>query len=71
MSMPLPGDDPGTPAFSADSPDPLERLTHEHETRRLAEEKKNERMVWWYLAYFLFGIHLVAFVMIFAIKHAK
>ncbi|MGW2224879.1 hypothetical protein [Streptomyces formicae] len=69
--MPLPGDDPGTPAYSADATDPLHRLTHEHETRRLAEEKKNERMVWWYLAYFLFGIHLVAFVMIYAVKHAK
>lgn len=39
--------------------------------RRLAEEKKNERYVWWYLAYFLFGIHLVAFVMIYAVLHAK
>ncbi|MFH8566766.1 hypothetical protein [Streptomyces sp. NPDC017988] len=71
MTVTLPGDDPGTPAYSADSQDPLERLTHERETQRLAEEKKNERMVWWYLAYFLFGIHLVAFVMIFAITHAK
>ncbi|CAM5252852.1 hypothetical protein SALBM135S_03011 [Streptomyces alboniger] len=69
--MPLPGDDPGTPAFSPYSPDPLERLTHEYEARRLAEEKKNERMVWWYLAYFLFGIHIVAFVMIYAVTHAK
>lgn len=41
------------------------------EQRRLAQEKKNERMVWWYLAYFLFGIHLVAFVMIYAVSHAK
>ncbi|MEV6592164.1 hypothetical protein [Streptomyces acidicola] len=41
------------------------------ERRRLAEEKKNERYVWWYLAYFLFGIHLVAFVMIYAVLHAK
>lgn len=41
------------------------------ERRRLAQEKKNERYVWWYLAYFLFGIHLVAFVMIFAVTHAK
>ncbi|MFE0178296.1 hypothetical protein ACFWZ2_38920 [Streptomyces sp. NPDC059002] len=69
--MPLPADDPGTPAYSADAPDPLERLTHEQETRRLAEEKKNERMMWWYLAYFLFGIHIVAFVMIYAVTHAK
>jgi hypothetical protein len=41
------------------------------ERRRLAEEKRNERYVWWYLAYFLFGIHLVAFVMIYAVMHAK
>ncbi|WP_217182119.1 hypothetical protein [Streptomyces sp. AC495_CC817] len=41
------------------------------EKRRLVEEKKNERYVWWYLAYFLFGIHLVAFVMIYAVMHAK
>jgi hypothetical protein len=43
----------------------------ESERRRLVEEKKNERYVWWYLAYFLFGIHLVAFVMIYAVMHAK
>ncbi|MEW2397364.1 hypothetical protein [Streptomyces sp. NPDC046862] len=41
------------------------------ERRRLVEEKKNERYVWWYLGYFLFGIHLVAFVMIYAVLHAK
>ncbi|MCC9708932.1 hypothetical protein E4N62_28985 [Streptomyces sp. MNU76] len=41
------------------------------EKRRLAEEKKNERYVWWYLGYFLFGIHIVAFVMIYAVLHAK
>ncbi|MFD8425862.1 hypothetical protein [Streptomyces sp. NPDC059466] len=41
------------------------------EQRRLAEEKRNERMVWYYLAYFLFGIHIVAFVMIYAVMHAK
>ncbi|MGW1671784.1 hypothetical protein [Streptomyces sp. NPDC002324] len=41
------------------------------EKRRLAEERKNERYVWWYLAYFLFGIHIVAFVMIYAVMHAK
>ncbi|WP_433344388.1 hypothetical protein [Streptomyces sp. CA-253872] len=54
--------------------DPLTRLEQEYDEeydrRRLAEEKRNERYLWWYLAYFLFGIHLVAFVMIFAIKHA-
>jgi hypothetical protein len=40
------------------------------ELRRLAEETKNERKVWYYLAYFLFGIHFVAFVMIYAVRHA-
>ncbi|WP_371660545.1 hypothetical protein [Streptomyces sp. NBC_00280] len=43
----------------------------EQEQRLLALEKKRERYVWYYLAYFLFGIHLVAFVMIYAVKHAK
>ena len=42
----------------------------EREQRRLAQEKKDERYVWWYLAYFLFGIHIVAFVMIYAVTHA-
>ncbi|MCX4665310.1 hypothetical protein OG453_01240 [Streptomyces sp. NBC_01381] len=41
------------------------------EQKRLAQETKNEKLMWWYLAYFLFGIHIIAFVMIFAIKHAK
>ncbi|MFB8131601.1 hypothetical protein [Streptomyces mirabilis] len=41
------------------------------ERRHLAAEKKNQRYVWWYLAYFLFGIHIVASVMIYAISHAK
>ncbi|GAA1947126.1 hypothetical protein GCM10009837_86340 [Streptomyces durmitorensis] len=41
------------------------------EQRHLTQETKNERLVWWYLAYFLFGIHIIAFVMIFAIKNAK
>lgn len=45
--------------------------TQNQEQRRLAQEKKDERYVWWYLAYFLFGIHLVAFVMIYAVTHAK
>ncbi|MFJ9374290.1 hypothetical protein [Streptomyces sp. NPDC101455] len=38
--------------------------------RRLAEETRNERKVWYFLGYFLFGIHLVAFVMIYAVMHA-
>ncbi|MFK0022322.1 hypothetical protein [Streptomyces sp. NPDC090798] len=41
------------------------------ERHHLAAERKNHRYVWWYLAYFLFGIHIVAFVMIYAISHAK
>ncbi|MFF4549746.1 hypothetical protein ACFY1J_36895 [Streptomyces sp. NPDC001406] len=40
------------------------------EKRRLAQETKNERQVWYFLAYFLFGIHFVAFVMIYAVRHA-
>ena len=43
----------------------------DQEKRLLALEKQRERYVWYYLAYFLFGIHLVAFVMIYAVKHAK
>lgn len=39
------------------------------EDRHSAEEKRTERQMWWYLAYFLFGIHLVALVMIFAVRH--
>ncbi|MEV0485736.1 hypothetical protein AB0I69_34675 [Streptomyces sp. NPDC050508] len=38
--------------------------------RRLAQETRNERKVWYFLGYFLFGIHLVAFVMIYAVMHA-
>jgi heme/copper-type cytochrome/quinol oxidase subunit 3 len=38
---------------------------------RHAQEKRAERYMWWYLAYFLFGIHIVAFVMIFAVRHGK
>ncbi|HSX95962.1 MAG TPA: hypothetical protein VLG91_00945 [Streptomyces sp.] len=55
---------------SEDAPAP-EMVGLTAEKRRLAEEKRNERYVWWYLAYFLFGIHLVAFVMIYAVMHAK
>ncbi|MDO0926376.1 hypothetical protein QQY24_13440 [Streptomyces sp. TG1A-8] len=47
-----------------DGRDPFER-------RRLAQEAKDERKVWYFLAYFLFGIHFVAFVMIYAVRHAK
>jgi hypothetical protein len=41
------------------------------EQRRLAQETRDERQVWYFLAYFLFGIHIIAFVMIYAIKHAE
>ncbi|MEU9882870.1 hypothetical protein [Streptomyces phaeochromogenes] len=56
------------PAQEQPATDPPAR---DQEQRRLAQEKKDERYVWWYLAYFLFGIHLVAFVMIYAVTHAK
>ncbi|MEU0287740.1 hypothetical protein [Streptomyces sp. NPDC006147] len=46
-------------------------MTTDGERRRLALERKRERYVWYYLAYFLFGIHIVAFVMIYAVTHAK
>jgi hypothetical protein len=39
------------------------------EQRRLAQETKDERQVWYFLAYFLFGIHIIAFVMIYAVRH--
>jgi hypothetical protein len=42
----------------------------ERERQRLAQETRNERHMWWWLAYFLFGIHIVAFVMIYAVTHA-
>jgi hypothetical protein len=41
------------------------------EQARLALEKKRERYVWYYLAYFLFGIHIIAFVMIYAVLSTK
>ncbi|MFF3940641.1 hypothetical protein [Streptomyces phaeofaciens] len=41
------------------------------EKRRLAQETKDERQVWIFLAWFLFGIHIIAFVMIYAVKHAQ
>ncbi|WAZ23301.1 hypothetical protein STRCI_004637 [Streptomyces cinnabarinus] len=34
------------------------------------KEQHNERQMWWWLGYFLFGIHIVAFVMIYAVTHA-
>ncbi|MEU2771854.1 hypothetical protein ABZ646_02765 [Streptomyces sp. NPDC007162] len=41
------------------------------EQARLAQETKDERQVWYFLAYFLFGIHFIAFIMIYAVRHAK
>ncbi|MEU2621722.1 hypothetical protein ABZ642_26875 [Streptomyces sp. NPDC007157] len=51
--------------------DPAAALDRQLEERRLKQETRNERQVWYFLAYFLFGIHVVAFVMIYAIRHAK
>ncbi|MER5941787.1 hypothetical protein ABT121_31245 [Streptomyces sp. NPDC001928] len=34
------------------------------------KDPHNERQMWWWLGYFLFGIHIVAFVMIYAVTHA-
>lgn len=41
------------------------------ELRRLEREKKDQRQVWVFLSWFLFGIHIIAFVMIYAVRHAK
>ncbi|MEU6664799.1 hypothetical protein [Streptomyces sp. NPDC046727] len=60
--------------MTADSPEPQESLVEPQESlekRRLAQETKNERQVWYFLAYFLFGIHFIAFIMIYAVRHAK
>ena len=57
---------------TAGPPDPAEAdRAAALDRQRLALEKKRERYVWYYLAYFLFGIHIVAFVMIYAVLHAK
>ncbi|WP_327718599.1 SUR7/PalI family protein [Streptomyces sp. NBC_00490] len=63
-------DGPGDPVDPGDPGDPVD-LDDESDRRHLALEKKRERFVWYYLAYFLFGIHIVAFVMIYAVTHAK
>ncbi|WTX92518.1 hypothetical protein OG440_15685 [Streptomyces sp. NBC_00637] len=60
--------------MSGRDPDAGDRLSQEQrslEQRRLARETKDERHMWVFLAYFLFGIHIVAFVMIYAVRHAK
>ncbi|MER7840871.1 hypothetical protein ABTY98_34485 [Streptomyces sp. NPDC096040] len=51
--------------------DPAAALERQLEERRLKQETRNERQVWYFLAYFLFGIHVLAFVMIYAVRHAK
>ncbi|MFG3206807.1 hypothetical protein [Streptomyces sp. NPDC048192] len=53
------------------TPDPAPRPPDPLEQARLAQETKDERKVWYFLWYFLFGIHIVAFVMIYAVRHAK
>lgn len=60
-------DDPLTQGPAAGAPSAADTF----EKRRLAQETKNERQVWYFLAYFLFGIHFVAFVMIYAVRHVK
>ncbi|MEW2166695.1 hypothetical protein AB0912_27395 [Streptomyces sp. NPDC007084] len=59
------------PDRASDQPSPEEKPEATAEQARLALEKKRERYVWYYLAYFLFGIHIIAFVMIYAVLHAK
>ncbi|MFF7596499.1 hypothetical protein [Streptomyces mirabilis] len=61
----------GTPIEAPDETSDETSNAPSAERRHLVAEKKNQRYVWWYLAYFLFGIHIVAFVMIYAISHAK
>ncbi|MEU9344504.1 hypothetical protein AB0D74_25235 [Streptomyces sp. NPDC048278] len=51
--------------------DPAQALEKDLENARLKQETKNERQVWYFLAYFLFGIHFIAFIMIYAVRHAK
>ncbi|MFF7469143.1 hypothetical protein [Streptomyces sp. NPDC008092] len=54
-----------------DEDTPAAALERQLEKDRLQQETKNERQVWYFLAYFLFGIHIIAFVMIYAVRHAK
>ncbi|MFD4988075.1 hypothetical protein [Streptomyces sp. NPDC058374] len=50
---------------------PARPVATAQERRRLAEETRSEKYVWWSLGYFFFGIHIVAFVMIYAVTHAR
>ncbi|WSP83060.1 hypothetical protein OG289_29395 [Streptomyces sp. NBC_01235] len=54
-----------------DGRDEQDEQAKSFEQARLIQETKNERHMWVFLAYFLFGIHIVAFVMIYAVRHAK
>ena len=40
------------------------------ERRKTDTDPNDERKMWWWLGYFLFGIQIVAFVMIYAVRHA-
>ncbi|MFF3884514.1 hypothetical protein [Streptomyces sp. NPDC001914] len=62
---------PAEPAPPDPPSDPTPPPPAPGEQARLALEKKRERYVWYYLAYFLFGIHIVAFVMIYAVLSTK
>ena len=70
--MPDSQDSQDTPPSEA-APEVTPEVTPERaaELRRMAQETKNERQVWIYLAYFFFVIHIIAFVMIYAVRHAK
>jgi nitrate reductase NapE component len=59
-----------TEAGRPEIPDGPDNSQEALDKRRLAEETRNERKVWYFLGYFLFGIHIVAFVMIYAVTHA-
>ncbi|MFJ9565692.1 hypothetical protein ACIRQQ_37335 [Streptomyces fuscichromogenes] len=65
----MPDPVPADPAPPAD--DPAAALEGDLEAHRLEQETRNERQVWYFLGYFLFGIHIIAFVMIYAVRHAK
>ncbi|MFD5537094.1 hypothetical protein ACFWIJ_04365 [Streptomyces sp. NPDC127079] len=63
-----------TPEATPPQEDPAKALENQEkslEQARLAQETKDERQVWYFLAYFLFGIHFIAFIMIYAVRHAK
>ncbi|CAL9490869.1 hypothetical protein SUDANB105_03215 [Streptomyces sp. enrichment culture] len=55
----------GPSPSTSPGPEPEEQRAARH-----AREKYGERHMWMWLAYFLFGIHFIAFVMIYAVTHA-